>query len=258
MTDRLVFLAAAIVSLLAHSSNVRSQPACAAGTTSCIAGAPQKVSTCDASGAWRVADCPEWSLCTENRCTPVCDGLPKTVSGSVICFVPNKDGKNDGLLFLTNDVPRLSESGKEVTIVSSAGVSQLVRSGQAWPYAWLGLSPTAVIGFKLGRFGRPVHEVSIWVRNRRANQSSDVTRQFFSAKSSAPEAAFWTGFVSPPGLGWASATTFINSSPPAPTTAQFNYSDQTFNYFGWATAGDGDGHLGDVMLVNWMMLAIAP
>lgn len=260
MSESFVAVASLVAALFYATSNAaHAQPACVQGASSCVPGAPQKVSVCNAAGSWTTGDCPAWTLCTNDRCVPVCDGLPSSTEGSVICLVPNADGKNNGLLFVTNDVARLGESGKQSTIVSGVGTASVVASGgQQWPYAWFGLSPIALIGFKLATFPSSIHKISIWVRNRRSGSTSQSTRQFFFAKRSSTEAPFSTGFVSPPGLTWANATTWIDSNPPAPTTAQFNYSSNTFNFVGWSTAGDGDGNVGDAMLVNWMLLAIKP
>lgn len=250
---------AALVVALAiglHAAPASSQPACVPSTSSCVSGDPMKVAVCDAAGNWITKSCPDWNLCTSGRCMPVCDGLPQNTPGSVICFVPNKDGKNDGLLSLTNDVPRLGVSRNQVMLQSSSGVASVVSSeNQLWPYAWLGLSPTAVIGFKLALFERPISKVTVWVKNKRAGHVNQFTRQYFSWKSS-PYAAFSTQLLTPPGLSWTTALTFLNSLPPAPTTAQFNYSSGELNFAGWATAGDGAGSLGDAMMVNWLMLAI--
>ncbi len=136
-------------------------PECTPGESRCVAGEAGVVEQCDASGFWTTVSCGTAELCTDSECTLACE-LSVEPSDPYICYVPNKDGVNDGVLWVSNDPARM-ENGTYTGIVvhytserREAPIrrvpSDIVRS---WPYEWklasAGNLPQAMIEFRLNQ-----------------------------------------------------------------------------------------------------------
>ncbi len=139
-------------------------PECTPGESRCVAGDPGVVEQCDTNGLWTTVSCGTAELCTDSACTLACE-LSVEPSDSYVCYVPNKDGVNDGVLWASNDPERM-ENGTYTGI--QAHYTEQMRAAPirrvpddlfhagSWPYEWklasAGQLRQAMIEFRLDQF----------------------------------------------------------------------------------------------------------
>jgi hypothetical protein len=155
-----------------------------------VAGEPGVVEQCSASGLWTTETCGTAELCTDSACTLACE-LSVEPSDSYVCYVPNKDGVNDGILWVSNDPERMengTHTGVQVHYRSDASPAPIRRvpddlyHGGSWPYEWkiasAGQLRQALIEFRLDQFSdlpgtlRTV-DFTYWARRASAIQIPD-------------------------------------------------------------------------------------
>jgi hypothetical protein len=150
---------------------------CSPNATRCIANKPGSQHVCDAQGAaWTEQTCGAWKLCSDAKCRIVCEVTEAAWSKPTVCFVPNKDGVNDGILYYAN-FPDSSKSLAPPTYSTAFTLSQSgsapidpidLSDGSNWPYAWSLISPSGVAAarFRLDQFPGLPPTVNFYFRVR--------------------------------------------------------------------------------------------
>ncbi len=114
---------------------------CAPGATRCVAGDITLVETCSPTGdAWLQAPCGEFSMCSDKKCWEPCGSAPGAGKTSV-CFVPNKDGVNNGIYFYSSDMSLLGPGTLGIVAEYKAGKAAKIYKTpkdkvKTWPYEW--------------------------------------------------------------------------------------------------------------------------
>jgi len=156
---------------------------CTPGESRCVAGDAGVVEQCDASGFWTMVSCGTAELCTDSECTLACE-LSVEPSDPYMCYVPNKDGVNDGVLWVSSDPARMANgtyTGVAVHYTSEGSEapirrvpSDIVHTG-SWPYEWklasAGTLRQAMIEFRLDQLSSlpgPLRTVEFTYWARRA------------------------------------------------------------------------------------------
>jgi hypothetical protein len=253
-------------------------PECTPGESRCVAGEAGVVEQCDASGFWTTVSCGTAELCTDSECTLACE-LSVEPSDPYVCYVPNKDGVNDGVLWVSNDLARM-ENGTYTGIVvhyTSEGreapirrvPSDIVHTG-SWPYEWklasAGTLRQAMIEFRLDQLSslpgslRTV-EFTYWARRAPAIVIPDPqvtinheTRALVFAWSPS-DGYFDTD--SPHVLDYAYFGSEIRTRtiPPVLGSKQFDHAGEV-NAMGIEIVGDAQGGLAMDAFVNFVMLTV--
>jgi hypothetical protein len=216
------------------------------------------VDTCNGPGtAWVRSTCGYFKLCSKNACRDVCGGASSALTNPTICFTPNNDGVNNGVLFYTSDPSLLGSPARaNGGAMTSGSVPLAIYSDPAsvWPYIWT-VSPggdVAWIDFLLNQFTKP-RTVTMGYRLKRTGIINDninyIAARSFNAQNT--HVASCTSQVL--SYSWAENSCYIA----APYNANFNYTGG-WNSFMVAPLGDGFGGPADMMDVNFIWLEVKP
>ena len=144
-------------------------------------------------------------MCSRADCHDVCGYVRQGVSEeeSAICYVPNEDGVNNGILWYSNDSARLANgtyTGIEAFSLGAAAPISRTFDGAGWPYQWtITPSPTGQqlstvrLQFLLNQFPSPLRRIRYEVRVRRAQIIDDTT--WFNVSAFSPTELINTGEV---------------------------------------------------------------
>ncbi len=237
----------------ALDSGAGADEGCIEGTQRCVSGQLDQLQTCG-HGHWIVTSCPDFNVCVDDACTPVCDGLLADATIPSVCVFPLTEGTDSELYLWTNDTQRLpiGTSGTVAGLVSDGHTNTpiLTGSGTTWPFYWRLTYPNdvAVVMFQLGPFEPLIQKVTIQCKVRTAGLSSAVTTELFVASNGH---IFATGTLPAP-ASWRVDDFFVA----APATQSFNY-DSSPDFLEVAVTGDGLGDTPDALDLNWYFLQIA-
>jgi hypothetical protein len=230
-------------------------PVCVDGRQQCIPGDLVSVRSCS-GGQWVAETCPNFTVCTKDACTALCDGMLAASTVPAVCVFPYNEGGVTDVFLYTNSTSKLTVTGTspDVTtfIGSTSGASVISSpSGTTWPFYWRLSYPTdsALVGFGLKKFTAPIHAAGLFYKVKRANTlPSAITNELVSAGDSAD--FFAAGTLTAP-----STWRVDNFSIDATSTPSFDY-DGAQNILGLAVTGDGFGNTPDQLDVNWLLLKV--
>jgi hypothetical protein len=253
-------------------------PECTPGESRCVAGDPGVVEQCDANGLWTTVSCGTAELCTDSACTLACE-LSVEPSDSYVCYVPNKDGVNDGVLWASNDPDRMENgiyTGIQVHYTEQMRAAPIRRvpddifHAGSWPYEWKleseGQLRQALIEFRLDQFSSlpgPLRNVDFtyWARRAPAFVIPDPyvainyeTRALVFARS--PGAgAFATDSAHVLGYAYFASEITTRSIPAVFGSNKFDHAGQV-NDMGIEIVGDAAGNPPMDAYVNFVMLTV--
>jgi hypothetical protein len=237
--------------------------ACSPNATRCIAGNPGAQEVCNAQGtAWAQQACGAWKLCSDAKCRIVCEMTEAAWPNPIVCFVPNGDGVNNGILYYTNSgllAPTAYSSAYTLSEAVPSTVPAPIHpvfsnTGSDWPYSWFLTSPNGIAGakFRLDQFPGTPPTVTLYFRAREANvypfkpayalvSAANQGEIISSCRSSSSLGSFWVeSFCTIPGT----------------IGAKWNYLNNGGNEMMLGSTGFGVGNLGGAIDVTYIAVEV--
>jgi hypothetical protein len=229
------------------------QSQCTTGQTQCTN--LNTVQNC-VNGLWQTGSCPNYNVCVQGGCAPVCDGWLSTQTNPSVCYFPVQESYANGLFLFTNDSTKLSPTTTADGVVWDGTQNALISTtnGTSWPWAWtmfgLGSADVALAQFRIVNIAPPVNNTYIYFRARRTGSFNNNKTTRYNVSAGNPNGIF-ASLTPTASYLWTNHNVFSGN-----LTNQF--SNSGWNYWGISPIGDGLGGSPDTVELSWFMLEVVP